>query len=112
MNGAHALSWLPLMLTHGLHCVCRPFAQRYAILLANGRGAYQPLDLDSMEQRQLAEAVRRILQAAGLDGWQVSFPPFCVSFCVPKPIKSTAAGPLQLLLTGNEHRLHKACPRK
>ena len=49
----------------------RPFAQRYAILLANGRGAYQPLDLDSMEQRQLAEAVRKILQAAGLDGWQV-----------------------------------------
>ena len=50
----------------------RPFAERYAILLANGRGAYQPLDLDSMEQRQLAETVRRILQAAGLDGWQAS----------------------------------------
>ena len=51
---------------------CRPFAQRYAILLANGRGAYRPLDLDSMDERQSAEAVRKILQAAGLDGWQVS----------------------------------------
>ena len=51
--------------------VCRPFVQRYAILLANGRGAYQPLDADCMEQRELAETVRKLLQAAKLDGWQV-----------------------------------------
>ena len=51
--------------------VYRPFVQRYAILLANGRGAYQPLDADCMEQRELAETVRRLLQAAKLDGWQV-----------------------------------------
>ena len=55
---------------HALVC-CRPFVQRYAILLANGRGAYQPLDTDCMEQRELAETVRKLLQAAKLDGWQV-----------------------------------------
>ena len=63
---------------------CRPFAQRYAILLANGRGAYRPLDLDSMDQRQLAEAVRKILQAAGLDGWQVSL---ALSPCSDLPVR-------------------------
>ena len=70
---------------------CRPFVQRYAILLANGRGAYQPLDADCMEQRELAETVRKLLQAAKLDGWQVHIfvsgrhpqPWRVVSICTP-----------------------------
>ena len=74
----------------------RPFAQRYAILLANGRGAYQPLDLDSMEQRQLAEAVRKILQAAGLDGWQVD--PTSIPCSDHSPFE--AAGQIQMHPTG------------
>lgn len=41
------------------------------ILIANGRGAYKPMDLDSLDQAQAAELVRRILQAAKLEGWQV-----------------------------------------
>ncbi len=49
----------------------RPFAQRYMILIANGRGAYKPIDLDSLDQALAAELVRRILQAARLEGWQV-----------------------------------------
>ena len=55
--------------------------QRYAILLANGRGAYQPLDADCMEQRELAETVRKLLQAAKLDGWQV---PILAYFAYPR----------------------------
>ena len=50
---------------------CRPFVQRYMILVANGRGAYHPVDVESMDQAQAGEYVRKILQAARVDGWQV-----------------------------------------
>lgn len=50
---------------------CRPFVQRYMILVANGRGAYHPIDVESMDQVQAGEYVRKILQAARVDGWQV-----------------------------------------
>lgn len=45
--------------------------QRYMILVANGRGAYHPIDVESMDQVQAGEYVRKILQAARVDGWQV-----------------------------------------
>ena len=70
---------------------CRPFVQRYAILLANGRGAYQPLDADCMEQRELAETVRKLLQAAKLDGWQVHI---LVSGCLPSHQNLSQYAPL------------------
>ncbi|BDA45618.1 Myosin-17 [Coccomyxa sp. Obi] len=49
----------------------RPFVQRYMILVANGRGAYHPIDVESMDQVQAGEYVRKILQAARVDGWQI-----------------------------------------
>ena len=49
----------------------RPFVQRYMILVANGRGAYHPMDVENMDQAQAGECVRKILQAAKVDGWQV-----------------------------------------
>ena len=52
----------------------RPFAQRYYILMADGRGVYQPIDLESLGEEQIADISRRILQAAKLTGWQVRAP--------------------------------------
>ncbi|EIE22795.1 hypothetical protein COCSUDRAFT_47698 [Coccomyxa subellipsoidea C-169] len=49
----------------------RPFVQRYMILVANGRGAYHPMDVENMDQAQAGECVRKILQAARVDGWQI-----------------------------------------
>jgi len=51
--------------------LCRPFAQRYCVLLATGKGAYQPLDMNSLSEGQAAEISRRILQATKSDGWQM-----------------------------------------
>ena len=55
-----------------INCVhARPFAQRYLILLALGRGTYKPVDVGTLDQREAAELARRILQAAKLEGWQI-----------------------------------------
>lgn len=49
----------------------RPFAQRYAILLAAGKGSYQPLDPNSLTEELAADVSRRVLQAVRLKGWQI-----------------------------------------
>lgn len=41
------------------------------MLLATGKGAYQPLDMNSLSEGQAAEISRRILQATKSDGWQM-----------------------------------------
>ncbi|KAK9865078.1 hypothetical protein WJX84_008101 [Apatococcus fuscideae] len=49
----------------------RPFAQRYAILLASGKGTYRPLDPQSLTDDIAADVSRRVLQAVRLKGWQI-----------------------------------------
>ena len=50
----------------------RPFVQRYNILLADGRGAYEPLDVDGLGDVDAAAAARRVLgRVPDLSGWQV-----------------------------------------
>ena len=49
----------------------RPFAQRYAILLASGKGTYKPLDPQSLTDDIAADVSRRVLQAVRLKGWQI-----------------------------------------
>jgi hypothetical protein len=66
-------------------CLFRPFVQRYMILVANGRGAYHPMDVENMDQAQAGECVRKILTAAKVDGWQVrssSYNCFALSMCL------------------------------
>ncbi len=55
-----------------------------------------------MEQRQLAEAVRKILQAAGLDGWQVD--PTSIPCSDHSPFE--AAGQIQMHPTGKSSGRH------
>lgn len=50
---------------------CRPFAQRYNVLLAVGRGEYNPLDMDTLDEATASELSRRILQVVRLQGWQI-----------------------------------------
>ena len=50
---------------------CRPFAQRYNVLLAVGKGEYKPLDMDTLEESTACELSRRILQVVRLQGWQI-----------------------------------------
>ncbi len=50
---------------------CRPFAQRYAILLAAGKGTYKPLDPQSLTDELAADVSRRVLLAVRLKGWQI-----------------------------------------
>jgi len=55
----------------------RPFVQRYAILVADGRGRYEPLDVEALDDAAAADAARAVLtcpaaNAGGvLDGWQL-----------------------------------------
>lgn len=51
--------------------VCRPFAQRYNILLAVGKGMYRPLDMDALDEEAAAGLSKNILQVSGLQGWQI-----------------------------------------
>lgn len=51
--------------------MCRPFAQRYAILLASGKGTYKPLDPQALTEDIAADVSRRVLQAVRLKGWQI-----------------------------------------
>ena len=48
----------------------RPFAQRYSMLLASGKGSYQPLNMD-LSTEDAAAICRRILQATKAEGWQL-----------------------------------------
>ena len=45
--------------------------QRYHILLARGKGTYNPIDASELADEQAADLSRRILQAVRLDGWQI-----------------------------------------
>jgi len=55
----------------------RPFVQRYAILVADGRGRYEPLDVEALDDGAAREATRAVLtcpaaNAGGrLEGWQL-----------------------------------------
>eukprot|EP00884_Botryococcus_braunii_P001103 jgi/Botrbrau1/10994/Bobra.0234s0017.1 len=49
----------------------RPFAQRYNVLLATGKGTYKPLDMDTLDEATAMELSRRILQVVRLQGWQI-----------------------------------------
>lgn len=49
----------------------RPFAQRYNVLLATGKGTYKPLDMDTLDDATAMELSRRILQIVRLQGWQI-----------------------------------------
>ena len=51
--------------------VCRPFVQRYHILLARGKGTYNPIDASELADEEAADLSRRILQAVRLEGWQI-----------------------------------------
>lgn len=41
------------------------------MLLASGKGTYQPLDMNSLSDTKAAEISRKILQATKADGWQM-----------------------------------------
>eukprot|EP00891_Asterochloris_glomerata_P005032 jgi/Astpho2/5032/e_gw1.00071.58.1_t len=49
----------------------RPFVQRYHILLARGKGTYNPIDASELADEEAADLSRRILQAVRLEGWQI-----------------------------------------
>ena len=49
---------------------CRPFAQRYSMLLTSGKGAYQPLDM-ALSDEAAADICRRVLLATKAEGWQL-----------------------------------------
>ena len=49
----------------------RPFAIRYNILLASGRGAYRHLDPETLQEEEAAEISRKVLQAVKIIGWQM-----------------------------------------
>lgn len=53
-----------------LQLLCRPFAQRYSMLLTSGKGAYQPLDMN-LSNEDAADLCRRILQATKAEAWQL-----------------------------------------
>ena len=42
--------------------LCRPFAQRYNVLLAVGKGMYKALDMDTLDEARACELCRQILQ--------------------------------------------------
>ena len=46
-----------------------PFAQRYALLIADGR--YQPRDWEEEEEAAVVEVCKRALQCVKLQGWQL-----------------------------------------
>ena len=41
------------------------------MLLASGKGTYQPLDMDALSPEQASEISRKILQATKAEGWQL-----------------------------------------
>ena len=45
--------------------------QRYHILLARGKGTYNPIDPSELADEEAADLSRRILQAVRLEGWQI-----------------------------------------
>lgn len=45
--------------------------QRYHILLARGKGTYNPIDASELADEEAADLSRRILQAVRLEGWQI-----------------------------------------
>lgn len=49
----------------------RPFAIRYNILLASGRGAYRHLDPETLQDDEAADISRKVLQAVKIMGWQL-----------------------------------------
>ena len=49
----------------------RPFAQRYNVLLAVGKGEYAPLDMQALDDDTAAQLSKRILIVSGLKGWQL-----------------------------------------
>ena len=49
----------------------RPFAMRYNILLASGRGAYRHLDPETLQDDEAADISRKVLQAVKIMGWQL-----------------------------------------
>lgn len=49
----------------------RPFAIRYNILLASGRGAYRHLDPETLQIEEAADISRKVLQAVKIIGWQM-----------------------------------------
>lgn len=49
----------------------RPFAMRYNILLASGRGAYRHLDPETLQEGEAADISRKVLQAVKIMGWQM-----------------------------------------
>ncbi len=49
----------------------RPFAIRYNILLASGRGAYRHLNPETLQEEEAADISRKVLQAVKVMGWQM-----------------------------------------
>ena len=49
----------------------RPFAIRYNILLASGRGAYRHLNPETLQEDEAADISRKVLQAVKVMGWQM-----------------------------------------
>lgn len=49
----------------------RPFAIRYNILLASGKGAYRHLDPETLRDEEAADISRKVLQAVKIIGWQM-----------------------------------------
>ncbi|KAK9796643.1 hypothetical protein WJX73_007169 [Symbiochloris irregularis] len=49
----------------------KPFAQRYNVLLAVGKGMYKALDMDTLDEARASELSRQILQVVRLHGWQI-----------------------------------------
>lgn len=49
----------------------RPFAIRYNILLASGRGAYRHLNPETLQEDEAADISCKVLQAVKVMGWQM-----------------------------------------
>lgn len=49
----------------------RPFATRYNILLASGKGAYRHLNPETLQEAEAADISRKVLQAVKIMGWQM-----------------------------------------
>lgn len=41
------------------------------MLLASGKGTYQPLDMNTLNEQEASDICRRILQATKAEGWQL-----------------------------------------